>query len=287
MYYIANLVLEQQETLDKFKARKNKYEFFELMLNDSQNTIKLNVEELYEKAFNVSISDLLLCSEDFQSVVDKIPAKECRNKEIENTTSKVHQTINYAEINKEMEESATGEIRHVEIVPLVSSPKQISVGGQGRHIVHSTESDSIKEEDGFRAESMVYYSLLKKTEGVSDVEWGSGYAEKAGVQIQGDDSLGYDIRYTDKNGQIHYVEVKSSTKTGNVKITLTKNEFCFGQAHKTSYEIWFVMIKDNIPQDIIELGNIFMFKEGEDFFNNSKFSVEQSEYKLRAKIIDK
>lgn len=40
------------------------------------------------------------------------------------------------------------------------------------------------------------------------------------------------------------------------------------------------------PQSPIELGNILLFENGENFFNNSRFSVEQSEFKVRTKLKD-
>ena len=59
----------------------------------------------------------------------------------------------------------------------------------------------------------------------------------------------------------------------------------FAQAHKDHYELWFVFIKNGEPGEPLELGNIFVFDEGEDFFQNHRFSVEQNDFKLRAKIL--
>ena len=70
------------------------------------------------------------------------------------------------------------------------------------------------------------------------------------------------------------------------EFTLTKNEFDFAEKHKDSYELWFVPIVNDKPQSPIELGNILLFENGENFFNNSRFSVEQSEFKVRAKLKD-
>lgn len=66
---------------------------------------------------------------------------------------------------------------------------------------------------------------------------------------------------------------------------LTKNEVGFAQTHKEKYELWFVFIKNGIAGEPFELGNIFVFENGEDFFQNHRFSVEQNDFKLRAKII--
>lgn len=111
----------------------------------------------------------------------------------------------------------------------------------------------------------------------------SGNAQKAGIIDRGDDTLGYDIKYSDTDG-IHYVEVKSS-KSDNIEFTLTKNEFDFAEKNKDKFEIWFVPITyDGIVEKPLKLGNILLFRDGENFFKNSKFDVEQSEFKIRAKI---
>lgn len=115
------------------------------------------------------------------------------------------------------------------------------------------------------------------------MEWVSGNAEKAHVIQHGDDSLGYDLRYSDSNG-IHFVEVKGSS-SNIIEFNVSKNEYEFADQHRDNYELWYVMIDENkmpmIPQ---ELGLIMKFDDNESFFNNKRFSVEQSEFKIRAKI---
>lgn len=83
------------------------------------------------------------------------------------------------------------------------------------------------------------------------------------------------MRYSDLNG-IHYDEVKGSSAS--------IIEFDFAEKNKDSYEIWFVPIVNEKSKNPIELGNILLFENGEDFFNNSRFSVEQNEFKVRAKL---
>jgi hypothetical protein len=147
---------------------------------------------------------------------------------------------------------------------------------------HSESSQETKDYNGFVAESKVFNVLEKKIGENGSVEWLSGNAEKASKVDHGDDTLGYDMKYSDSNG-IHYVEVKGSSAS-NIEFTLTKNEFDFAEKHKDSYELWFVPIVNEKPQNPIELGNILLFENGENFFNNSRFSVEQSEFKVRAKL---
>ena len=68
------------------------------------------------------------------------------------------------------------------------------------------------------------------------------------------------------------------TSSENLEFILTKNEFNFAQQNKDQFELWFVPL---------ELGTIFVFDENEDFFHNHRFTVEQTDFKLRAKINEK
>ena len=92
--------------------------------------------------------------------------------------------------------------------------------------------------------------------------------------------------YTDEDGRKHYVEVKSSTAE-NVEFVLTKNELEFAEHNASEYEIWYVRIVDKQPTIPYELGNLLSLGEEETFFNNSKFSVENSEFKIRATFQEK
>lgn len=94
------------------------------------------------------------------------------------------------------------------------------------------------------------------------------------------------MRYTDEEGKLHYVEVKG-TSSENLEFILTKNEFNFAQQNKEQFELWFVFIKDGKAGIPLELGTIFVFDENEDFFHNHRFTVEQTDFKLRAKINEK
>jgi hypothetical protein len=91
------------------------------------------------------------------------------------------------------------------------------------------------------------------------------------------------MRYIDAEGKLHYVEVKGNSSE-NLIFTLTKNEFEFGQRHKEQYELWFVFVSDGEACRPYELGTIFVFNEDEDFFHNHRFTVEQTEFKFKAKI---
>lgn len=191
-------------------------------------------------------------------------------------------TIDYTALNDEIasEDNSITVKGNIVANPINRDTHSDHEGKKGKP--HSESSQETKDYNGFVAESKVFNVLEKKIGENGSVEWLSGNAEKANKVEHGDDTLGYDMRYSDSNG-IHYVEVKGSS-ANNIEFTLTKNEFDFAEKHKDSYELWFVPIVNEKPQNPIELGNILLFENGENFFNNSRFSVEQSEFKIRAKL---
>lgn len=76
------------------------------------------------------------------------------------------------------------------------------------------------------------------------------------------EGLHYDIRFTDENGNIKFIEVKTFN-TG--MFYLSKDEFNFGKEHQEDYEIW-----------LVNNGKIiFPIK---DFFTNSKYFPITNEY---------
>ena len=56
----------------------------------------------------------------------------------------------------------------------------------------------------------------------------------------------------------------------------------FEELHPEEYEIWYVRIVDKQPTIPYELGNLVLLGEEETFFNNGKFAVENSEFRIRA-----
>lgn len=85
-----------------------------------------------------------------------------------------------------------------------------------------TGSQEQKDRNGKKAQRMVYEYLRDvRKENVEDC---SGYATKEGRNVDGNDALGYDLKYNDGN-LLHYVEVKSCESTRDVKFTITENEY--------------------------------------------------------------
>lgn len=149
-------------------------------------------------------------------------------------------------------------------------------------ITYSEVSDRNKREIGILGEACVYRELCKIYQS-DNVRWVSGNAEKAGhilIKGEGDDTCGYDMSY-EYNGVTHYVEVKSS-RSKEIIFYLSDNEKNFGCQNSSSYEIIYVVIADDGKSiaNLLRLGNIFKFSEGEDFWNNKIFSVESDSYRV-------
>ena len=124
--------------------------------------------------------------------------------------------------------------------------KQISIShGKLLHVKrqHSQKMDVQKQKHGLEAERAAYDTLVKEY-GSDNVRWLSGNASKAGVIIgSGDDTLGYDMKYTDSEGNVQFVEVKSATRIGadEYSFVLTDNEERTARDHRDNYFVFLVM----------------------------------------------
>lgn len=83
------------------------------------------------------------------------------------------------------------------------------------------------------------------------------------------EGLHCDIRYTDENGIVKYVEVKTFDTS---RFILTKSEYEFGKSELDNYEIWLVRNKN----EIIPI---------KDFFTNEKYKPVISEYEVYLDLI--
>lgn len=277
-------LIEQGGTVAEFEAIKTKYDFFE---NTIPNSVNVDLSQLFEQSFDVSLSQLDLENENWESLLGQLKNPESGgiidnpNYNHEDVSSQIK--LDYRQINDNIANETNGE----SLIPEIGLPDSTNYGsghtsnGGGSY---DKRTDERKDLDGFIAESKVYNTLLKKWGEFGSVVWVSGNGERAGATIHGNDSCGYDMRYTDAEGNIHYVEVKG-TASNNLEFELSRNEFNFAQENKERYELWFVFIKDGEVQKPYELGRIFVFDEGEDFIYNHRFSIEQSRFRFRAKII--
>lgn len=281
-YYKLRKIIDKKGKFDDFDKVKDEYIFGKI---EFDNSVKLNIEDIFKNNFDVSIQELKEESSNYQDLLNELKASDLKNDDD-------NEKVKEIEKNKMQKENNDFEILNHEIVNIENADVIYgvleTVEKRERTNIHShetrtynIENNYAKERVGFIAESIVYNILVKM--GKMDVEWKSGNAEKAKVIPKGDDALGYDIRYNDEIGN-HFIEVKGS-KSNNIEFNLTKNEFDFGMENKDKFEIWFVSVNEEIKlSKVYNLGQIFIFKDGENFFKNSRFSVESSEFKIRTKV---
>lgn len=123
---------------------------------------------------------------------------------------------------------------------------------------HNNKSDKQKQKIGRTSEQEVCDSLVME-DGVEDVEQVSN----------DDDSLGYDIRYKDKDGLYRYAEVKTFFSN---QFYLTKNEKEFALANIGFYELF-----------LVSTNEIFRLKDV-DFTDKDKFILVENEYIVKLTI---
>lgn len=144
---------------------------------------------------------------------------------------------------------------------------------------HNQSDADRKMETAQIGEKAVYDKLKEKYDNVS---WVSAIAEKAGYTNSGNDNVGYDITYYINDIQ-KYVEVKSS-RSREIEFHISKAELKFALENSNDYELYFVYVKSNSDVEIIFLGNLFSFAEGETFMSNSKFAIECDNYTIKTMI---
>ena len=282
--FLAKAILASNGDRGDFVDRKKEFDLFDPPI---LNSINYDVIKVFEAHFGYSNDELQLEDGNYDALYRQLPEKPVSaTGSVSTPHSGGHsaESVDYKNLFAEIAAQTDGQTQKSEI----SVPDTHHFGGiNGGHKhggVVDRRSTITKEIDGFKAEAKVYATLQVRIGNAGSVEWVSGNGERAGENMSGNDGCGYDIRYTDHAGSVHYVEVKG-TSADNLEFILTKNEVGFAQTHKEKYELWFVFIKNGIAGEPFELGNIFVFENGEDFFQNHRFSVEQNDFKLRAKII--
>jgi hypothetical protein len=120
---------------------------------------------------------------------------------------------------------------------------------RGVYIPQNTDNANLKDK-GNTSEQIVYDYLLSQD--FENVDWVSDDNE----------GLHYDIRYTNKEGVVKYVEVKSFDST---HFYLSREEFDFGKQNSDDYEIWLVQNRQNL----IPI---------RDFYSNPKYQALPNEY---------
>ena len=280
-YFIYLLVSSEKiKTRLDFENVKQNYDELTLV---APNSVDSQLEKIFENSFDVSISVLNGIEGNLDEMLKKLSDESQEFSEsfptsITSSTPKAE--ANYEDINAQIALNTTAESKKVGLSALRTTTNK-TVGSKKKGGMYDSTSNITKEEHGFKAESKVYHTLRARIGSKGSVVWVSGNGYRANENNGGDDSLGYDIWYSDENGKKHYVEVKGSSSE-NIEFTLTKNELEFAEQHTEEYEMWYVRIVDNQPTIPYELGNLLLLGEEETFFHNSKFAVESSEFKIRA-----
>lgn len=162
---------------------------------------------------------------------------------------------------------------------------QKTVANYGMNKYDGQKSNQQKQTIGMVAE-MIVYETLCEDENIETIKWISKYAARIdstypGYNSYGTDGLGYDIEYTDKEGNKYYVEVKGKSDNTNC-FEITDQELKKAQNEKEYYQVFFVTnVLHESARRIKNLGNPFIFKEGENLFNNKRFLIITKSYEIR------
>lgn len=109
--------------------------------------------------------------------------------------------------------------------------KRVSYGFKKQDLAQDS-----REEIGALGEKYVYEELLKE---YKYVKWKSENSPNP----DGTAGLGYDIEYADENGNLKYVEVKTTKrKNGNMEFFMSETEYNFAIEHFDSFSIWYVFL---------------------------------------------
>jgi hypothetical protein len=139
---------------------------------------------------------------------------------------------------------------------------------------HSQGHEKSKRKKGKAAEKLVRDKLVAL--GYKNVSWVSGNSDEP-VR---DDSLGYDIRYTDENGNEKFLEVKAISS--DTSFFISENEKKCGLKHSEKYIM--ALVLDN---KIHFIKDFFKFDKGESFDNNKKYTVKRNNYKVHFMVENK
>lgn len=172
----------------------------------------------------------------------------------------------------------------IEKIPITNRNRNSSGRKIGGKTGISHISDKRKKEIGFTGETVVYNSLKKKY-GEKNVSWESGYAKEANVNPLGDDMNHYDLWF-EENGERKYVEVKS-TNSDNLEFEISEAEFEFGVTKGESYMVFIVTNVESKDRKIKNIGNPFIFKDGESLTSNPRFTMLNDKFIIKMKESNK
>lgn len=317
--YLANLLddlSDDKENAEEYDGFCEDYDFAEY--DGIINSVKVDINAVFFEQFGVSFSDLDAYEDDAvqRALEEKSAAIAPERLEAMRqrfAKSKVDAFIlfdRFDELDSTTEEetpqipektpaesaktprSIAQEVLNREAIGMSEISTGIAIrnndAGNGRKTVsqgkrtHSEATDRAKKEDGLIGEAAVYKELH---ETYPSTRWISGNAQEAGIDEQGDDSCGYDIKYTDADNNVQYVEVKAS-KSDSIVFSISDNELRFACDHASNYEVIYVVIGDDgEPLKIWRLGHLFEMSEEEDLFHNQRFTIESEKYVVTAEKV--
>lgn len=313
--YLIDKLSGEEDAVDQYDQYIEEYDYLEPTI---ENSLFVDINDVFSVECGVSFDDLDAYAEDKAALIIQQEKAKVTDEDMEKLMTlysptkieaylilgRINDLLNPADDTQEQqnepEQSAYQNIKNLAGEVFAAPAQGFSTIGTQKVAVGSEKSDGIKhrryqkrthselsdrkkQEIGIVGEACVYKELLKL---YPDARWVSGNAEKAGHVAKGDDTCGYDIKYTDEAGSIQYVEVKAS-KSDDIMFHLSDNELQFGCQNATNYEIIYVVVdEDGKPvNQPWKLGHIFEFAEGEDLRHNNRFSIEIDSYTVVAKPV--
>ena len=229
--YLIDDLKNKDDCIEKYDQNKEKYDFLEPVIN---NSLFVNIDKIFEEECGVSCESLdsyddAVVESLIKSEKVKLSEDDMNKLRVLYSSSKIEAYLVFGKIDELLSptieenvetESVTADDNDIMdlLEEVFATPsdgfsnvsthavdtEQIPIE-PGKHRkrhkkVHSESSDKKKQEIGMVGEAYVYKELLKLH---PDAIWVSGNAEKAGRILKGDDTCGYDIKYTDENGVIY------------------------------------------------------------------------------------
>lgn len=231
-----------------------------------QGTVEAAIEKLNDQPIPSSDSDV---ADDPQNETAGIPEPSDSSAKID--IAAIVQAVKIEELNEdELPDSSSDHAG--------SKTKKRRIGNAKRNQAEDIETGRLAE--------LIVFEKLKKRYGALNVEWCSQYGKETGENSKGGDGYGYDLTYKDINGDTYYVEVKGS-KNDNFTFRMSKNEKETAEKYRDNYIIFFVF---NLSEEcnykdirIICNAGLFKYEDGESFFANSKFNVDNREFLISLK----
>jgi hypothetical protein len=254
---------------------KNSHECWRLDIPKFENSVNVNVEEIFMKQLEKLTQE------------NQEQEKNLNDKE----TSQYNETLitdtqNIEEIKRQIDQTNILGIQKVVITKADTNISTTATRTESRQR-YGVVDNKQREITGFIGELKVYNELKQMliNSEIKYFKWISDNAVKNGTIGKDDarDGAGYDFEISVDGITKTYIEVKTSSQ-GGIVFEISRNEIDTANEYKKDYHIYFVSIKDGVPQKIQDLGCIFNFDDEEDFFSNKNFTVEEKSFTVRAKI---